>query len=173
MNHSDEFLRLITEFQGRLRAYILSLLGDRNHVDEVLQETNYQIWRLSDEYEPGTNFKAWTFRIAHFQVMSFRQKRLRDHLFFCSETIEKLSIEASDLDQGFADKKQYLEECMQKLSGTHRRILMQHYGENRSLADIGAEIGKSANTVGQLLFRIRKALVKCFSVKERDSHGVR
>ena len=40
MNESDEFLKLITEFQGRLFGFILSLLGDADQANEVLQETN-------------------------------------------------------------------------------------------------------------------------------------
>lgn len=166
MNRDDEFLKLVTEHQDRLYFYILTLIGDRNHVDEVLQETNYQIWKKSHEFVPGTNFKAWVFRIAHFQVMCFRQRHMRDHLVFCMETIEKLSYETSDFDGSFEDRKKFLGECLDALSESNRQAVLGHYGEHRTLEEIGKAIGKTPNAVAQLLFRIRKTLLKCILRKE-------
>ncbi len=67
---SEPFVRLMTEHQGRLFAYVYSLLGNPDAANDVLQEVNVVLWRDSKEFRPGTNFKAWSFRIAHFQVMA-------------------------------------------------------------------------------------------------------
>jgi len=163
----DEFVELVAQHQSQLYFYIQALLGDRGHVDDVLQETNVQIWKKSSEYTPGTKFKAWVFRIAHFQVMYFRQKQLRDRLVFCSETIEKLSGEAKEVSDRYDDLTVFLNECLDHLSPHQRNVIMSRYGEERSLSEIGKEIGKTASAVGQLIFRIRKQLLNCVSQKER------
>ena len=65
----EAFVQLMTEHQGRLYAYVLSLLGDPDQANDVLQETNLVLWRNAGEFQMGSNFRAWAFRIAHFQVM--------------------------------------------------------------------------------------------------------
>jgi DNA-directed RNA polymerase specialized sigma24 family protein len=66
MNESEEFLRLLTDSQGRLFAYFAAALGDFDRANEVLQETNLVMWRKSGEFEMGSNFNAWSYRIAYF-----------------------------------------------------------------------------------------------------------
>src|ERR1700675_2222510 len=73
-----DFVELMTQHQGRLYGYVLSLSGDPDAANDVLQEANIVLWKQSSQFKPGSNFKAWAFRIAHFQFMAYRQKRLRD-----------------------------------------------------------------------------------------------
>lgn len=108
MNNSDEFLQLITEFQGRLFGFVLAMLGDVDQANEVLQETNLVLWRKSDEFEPGSDFKAWSFRIAHFQVMAFRQRQIRDRLVFSDEVIEQFSRDAAAQDEAYEQRIELL-----------------------------------------------------------------
>ena len=77
-SQQDELIELMTQYQGRLYVYMLSLIGNPDAANDVLQETNIVLWKESKQYVPGTNFKAWAFRIAHFQCMAYRQRRLRD-----------------------------------------------------------------------------------------------
>src|SRR6185295_13104725 len=93
-NDSEAFVRLMTEHQGRLFGYIFSLLGDPDAANDVLQEANVILWRDSREFRPGSNFKAWAFRVAHFQVMAFRQRQIRDRLVFEDDMIEVLASAA-------------------------------------------------------------------------------
>ena len=72
------FIELMTEFQPRLYGYILSLAGNPDAANDVLQDVNIVLWKQSSQFKPGSNFKAWSFRIAHFQYMAYRQKRLRE-----------------------------------------------------------------------------------------------
>lgn len=55
MNSSDEFLELISSFQGRLFGFLLSLTGDVDQANEILQETNLVLWKKSDEFQPGSS----------------------------------------------------------------------------------------------------------------------
>lgn len=61
----EAFVQLMTEHQGRLYAYVLSLLGDPDQANDGLQEANLVLWRNAAEFQMGSNFRAWVFRIAH------------------------------------------------------------------------------------------------------------
>jgi RNA polymerase sigma-70 factor (ECF subfamily) len=167
MNHSDEFLHLITEFQGRLFGFMLSMLGDVDQANEVLQETNLVLWRKSDEFQPGSDFKAWSFRVAHFQVMAFRQRQIRDRLVFGDEVIEQVSRDAAKQDEAYEQRIKLLETCVASLSERNRDVLCRFYDQGESLETIAESLKRSANAIGQMLFRIRKSLIQCVADENR------
>jgi RNA polymerase sigma-70 factor (ECF subfamily) len=172
MNKSDEFLGLITEFQGRLFGFLLSLLGDVDQANEVLQETNLVLWKKSDEFRSGSNFKAWSFRVAHFQVMAFRQRQVRDRLVFDDEALEQITCEAGVQDDVYEHRMKLLEDCIVRLPERSREALGLFYEKGESLDSIAATMKRKANAVGQLLFRIRKSLIECVTKKGREATDV-
>jgi RNA polymerase sigma-70 factor, ECF subfamily len=160
-SRQDEFVRLMTEHQGRLFAYILSLLGDPDAANDVLQETNVVLWRDCKEFRLGTNFKAWAFRIAHFQVMAWRQRQIRDRLVFEDDMLEVLAFAAREADEAFDSRQQRLTGCLEKLQPIHREMVRLRYAEGAPLQRIAENRGMTANAVMQALFRIRQSLMQC------------
>ena len=77
---SSDFVELLTSHQARLYGYILSLVFSPTDADDVLQETNRVLWQKSTSFERGTNFAAWVFRIAFYQVQAYRRRRQREKL---------------------------------------------------------------------------------------------
>ena len=75
--NAAEHVRLITEYQPALYAYILTLHPDRVNAQDILQETNLVLWQKAGELRGGTNFKAWAFRIAYFQTLAQLKRRKR------------------------------------------------------------------------------------------------
>jgi RNA polymerase sigma-70 factor, ECF subfamily len=159
--NTDAFVEVMTAHQGRLYAYILTLLGDPDQANDVLQEANMVLWRSAGEYRPGSNFRAWAFRIAHFQVMAHRQRQLRDRVVFDDEILAILDPAAKELDDTFEQREQALTGCLEKLAAAHRELLHNRYAEGQSLQAIAEASRKTANGVAQALFRIRRSLIDC------------
>ena len=160
-HNTDAFVELMTAHQGRLYAYILTLLGDPDQANDVLQEANMVLWRNAAEYRPGSNFGAWAFRIAHFQVMAHRQRQLRDRVVFDDEILALLDPAAKELDETFEQRERALTGCLEKLASVHRDLLHKRYAEGQSLQAIAEACRKTANGVAQALFRIRRSLIDC------------
>ncbi len=53
------------------------LLGDRARAEDVLQEVYLQGWKSFDRFEPGTNCRAWLFKILFHCVNHHRRKWFR------------------------------------------------------------------------------------------------
>jgi RNA polymerase sigma-70 factor (ECF subfamily) len=158
---AEDFVRLMTEHQGRLFGYLYSLLGDADQANEVLQETNVILWRDSQEYRPGSNFKAWAFRVAHFQMMAFRQRQIRDRLVFEDDLIEGLAAGAREADENFEARQKLLDGCLEKLGEPQRDLIRRRYALGESLQSIAERRRMSANAVTQALFRLRQSLMQC------------
>src|SRR3984893_5462769 len=63
LRHRDEFERVaMPQTESLLRA-AFRIAGDRAAAEDMVQETLLRAWRAFDQFERGTNCKAWLFRI--------------------------------------------------------------------------------------------------------------
>ena len=72
-----ELVELLVGIQKQLARYVRSLVPHCSDAEEVLQEVNLFLWNHAAEYEPGTNFAAWAFKVAHYHVLTFRKRQAR------------------------------------------------------------------------------------------------
>src|SRR5512135_3399166 len=63
---------------GNLRAFAVSLCGDKERADALVQETLFKAWNHLDSFKEGTNLKAWLFTILRNTYFSERRKRKRE-----------------------------------------------------------------------------------------------
>lgn len=158
---SREFIAELTGAQRRLHGFIRTLMHDPVVVDEILQETNLAVWEQAERFEPGSNFVAWACRIAWFKVLDHRRRVQRQRLRFSDTLLETIADEAlEDLDMA-ERQRTALVACIADLPGRQRTVLTMHYFKQMSLEQIGVVIDRKANAVGQMIFRIRKALRDC------------
>jgi RNA polymerase sigma-70 factor (ECF subfamily) len=163
---SEELVTLMTQYQGRLYVYILSLIGDANAANDVLQETNVVLWRESRQFIPGTNFRAWAFRVAHFQCMAHRQRRLRDRIVFSDEVVATLAADAKELDKTYERRASAVGRCLERIHARSREALRLRYAEELAVKEVAEKMNRTANAISQLLFRARQWLMQC--VKRDD-----
>ena len=159
---APDFARQITENQQRLYGYIRSLVGNSAWSWDILQETNLVIWEKQASFAPGTNFRAWAFRIAKFQVLAFLRDRKREpFMLLTPDLVELLNDDAEDLAEQHVERLQVLARCRESLNDSSRRLLQLFYEEERSIASIAELLGQSPNAVKQAIYRARRSLMEC------------
>ena len=159
--NTADFVQLMIGCQSRLYAFIMSLVHSPEHAADILQQTNLVMWEKSDEFEMGTNFSAWTFQIARFQVMAFRQRQRRDRHVFDDDAIDAVTREFQRRSDAKEDRLTALSQCMQELGDDARGLLQQRYRDGQAVQEIAQELGHSANRVAVRLHRLRLALLEC------------
>jgi RNA polymerase sigma-70 factor (ECF subfamily) len=156
-----DFVELMTQYQGRLYGYILTLAGDPDVANDVLQEANMVLWKQWNQFEPGSNFKAWAFRIAHFQFMAYRQKKIRDKVLFSDDLLSLLACEAKEVDESYEQRAAALEKCLARMPPRSREAIRLRYADETRVADMAVKMHRNENAVYQILFRARKWLIEC------------
>jgi len=157
-----EFVQLIAAGQRRLYAYILSMLPSPQHADDVLQETNVVLWEKMDTFEPGTNFNAWSFKIAYFQTKAYLKKHRRQSgVIFDAPMIERLASLAASHSDELEERHQTLRGCLAKLGDEDRDLIRRRYQDQRPVNEIAAALGRTAGALRQALYRIRGNLRRC------------
>lgn len=167
---APDFVELMTAFQGRLFGYVMTLTGDPDAANDILQETNVVLWKQSLQFEPGSNFKAWSFRIAHFQFMAYRQRRLRERVFYSDDLLATLADEYKELDEQHDQRADALERCLEQIAPRSRDAIRMRYGDDLPLDALAKKFNRTSNAVSQLLFRARCWLVEC--VKRQNDKAV-
>lgn len=165
-DRSQEYVRLLTQYQGDIRAFIISLVPGSPDVSDILQETNLVLWNKRDHFEPDTNFIAWAFRIAQIEVHKLRTKmRKEKQVLFSDEVIEFLgeSKEPRPIHESYLNA---LEICIRKLDHKQQELIRSRYTSGRSIAKLAEATGENAGALRIALMRIRQALKTCIEKQE-------
>ncbi|GIW97971.1 MAG: DNA-directed RNA polymerase sigma-70 factor [Pirellulaceae bacterium] len=167
-----EIVRLLVAEQLPLSAYIRSLLPGDPAAGDVLQATCMRIWEKRQEFCLGTNFRAWAFAIARFEVLNHRKQQARDRQLYFSEELEELVTE--EMQQHGAVESGHLEalhRCLQKLRPRQRELLMQRYSGQWTIAQMAQQVGRSADGMRVTLHRLRSLVAQCLR-READQGDV-
>lgn len=160
---SEEFVQLFSRSQRRIYLHVLGQVGNPDHADDILQETNVVIWSKFDRFELGTNFIAWSFQIANYEVLKYRDKRRSNKLVFSDDILESLAIESEEQQDDLDLRRSALRECIKKLRPEDRELIETRYAPGSSGRDLAEDLGRPSNSVYQSIGRIRKTLFECVS----------
>lgn len=159
-----EFVSQIARHQAQLHAFIISLMPGVDGVDDVLQETNIVLWEKRKTFESGSNFQAWAFQIARYKVMSHRRKLANLGFETLDEEMLELLSEHREIGSEDLDRRmRALSSCLAKLSEKQRELIERRYLSDKPLATFASEYGRSSESLGVTLFRIRSTLKKCIT----------
>ena len=138
------------------------LAHNQHDAEDLVQETYLKALRNFASFEPGTNFRAWIFKILkntfltscskheHRTTISMDFEEKSWALLATSDTPESLLIEYFDIDA--------VRSAIEQLSTTHREVILLCDVEEVSYREIGEILSIPIGTVMSRLARARKAL---------------
>lgn len=165
LTHPEDpsFADLIAGHQGRLIGYIRTMIPDCHASKDVLQETNMTLLRKSRDFELGSNFTAWSFRIAYFEVLTWRRTMGRDRLQFSNELVESLAKTSERISGNYDSRLDALRTCLEKLPERQRTVVQSHYLQGTPVQEVAKDMNFKANAASQLLHRARHNLFDCIN----------
>ncbi|MEX0867762.1 MAG: sigma factor, partial [Pirellulales bacterium] len=96
MSQSISQLEFEELFRGHARAifgHVRALVPNSQDAEEVFQETSVTLWTKFDQYQRGTDFRAWACRIAYYKVLKLRDRQHRSPKLFSPEFLEAVDEE--------------------------------------------------------------------------------
>ena len=162
------FVMLLTKAQLDLKLYIAALTRDLQDVEDILQETNVDIWRKAATYDPSRPFLPWAKTLAKFQVMRWRKDRARDRLVLDDSVFELMEGLDPDL-QTWA-----LRRSLRRLQEDEFALVRAKYADRKSVPDLARAFRLTEKAVVSRLYRIRKFLyASILSIVKQDSQNGR
>jgi len=156
---------LVQEYQYRLVRYFIFLLGTRDQVDDLVQETWLRVLEHGRSYDGESRFEPWLFAIARNLAIDHARKRTfssldsndddeRDHASF-----SPVSNADSPFEQAArTEDARRLAESLQSLPPMIREALVLRFQEELSLQEISHVVGASVSTISSRIYRGLAAL---------------
>lgn len=143
----DALEALVREVSPRLKV-IFRGGSPASEIEELVQETWFQVHRSRHTWRPGEMFLPWVYSIArHIRSQSYRKRTRRAEV----ELDEKLSIPVPELSYAF-------EQLLSELPESQRQVLILMKVEGRSLEEVAAATGSSVGSVKQKVHRAYEKL---------------
>lgn len=143
-----------------MRAFAISLCGNRDHADDLVQEALVKAWNHLDSFEEGTNLKAWLFTILRNAYFSELRKTRREVSDSQGQLAASLSVPAEQ--HGHLDLLD-LNRALSKLPPDQREALILVGAEGFSYEDAASISGCAVGTVKSRVNRARSRLNELLS----------
>jgi len=159
--------QLFLRHSNTIRGYLYAATPDLGELDDLLQETFLIVTRKAVDFEPGTDFLAWTRAIIRFQVLQVRRAVVTQPQTLDADVIDLLLADAAPIDTG-SERVTALLHCLDKLSPRVRQAVDLRYGDGRKSADIADLLSIAKETVYVMLSRARESLRRCIDQRLRS-----
>lgn len=164
------FLELLNEHERSLRIYVLALIHDRGHAEDILQLARITMWKRFGDFEAGSNFEAWSRKIALNQILNHRRSAKRKPLHLVDpEFVESIAQEIDRQSDHLALRSEALRKCIKQLPETHRTTILLRYHDDCDISKIAELTSRTETAVYRLLSRIRAALNECITDQIRNA----
>ena len=146
----------------RLYNFACWLTQDRQEAEDLVQETYAKALKGFTSFQPGTNFRAWIYKILRNTFLTSRTglkaaatepldpEGDEENLPTVKETPESILLQRSDW--------QLVQQALEQLPVAHREVLLLCEVEEMSYQEIAATLAVPMGTVMSRLSRARSAL---------------
>jgi RNA polymerase sigma-70 factor (ECF subfamily) len=159
---SESFEQLAMPHFERLYNFACWLTHDRQEAEDLVQETYAKALKGFSSFQPGTNFRAWIYKILRNAFLTSRTglkatttvpldlEGEEEALPVISETPESILLQRSD--------GRLVQQALEQLPVAYREVLLLCEVEEMSYQEISATLAIPMGTVMSRLSRARKAL---------------
>jgi RNA polymerase sigma-70 factor, ECF subfamily len=150
------------------------LTQDRAEAEDLVQETYAKALRGFSGFQPGTNFRAWIFRILRNAFLTSRTG-LKSTVDLDEEVTETIASSTPSAETALIEQanRELVQQALTELSVPFREILLLCDVEEMSYEDIAQVLAIPVGTVMSRLHRARKALRTRLEEKfARGAHAV-
>tara|TARA_R110002111_G_scaffold2705_4_gene17958 strand:+ start:50866 stop:51435 length:570 start_codon:yes stop_codon:yes gene_type:complete len=158
---SEQFVSLLARHHSLIRGFIGTLLPHQTDAEDVFQQTCLVLWRKWTIFDAEQSFSAWACGIAFYEVKNFQRIQSRDRLYFSDEVLSLIAEQQTNSLSETDRQKQALDECIQKLDGENRQLILDCYHGQQTIKEISQQIGRSADAIYKKLSRLRLRLMDC------------
>ncbi len=137
-----------------MRAFARVLCRENDRADDLVQDAVVRAIAAINQFQPGSNFKAWMFTILrNLHISSFRERRF---LFESLEEVDRVLLQAPGQEHAMAMRT--LDAAVQRLAPARREALILVVAHGLSYEEVAAICGCAVGTVKSRVARAREEL---------------
>ncbi|WP_186197219.1 RNA polymerase sigma factor [Burkholderia gladioli] len=143
----------------RLRRYARALIHNRELADDLVQDTLERALRHTEQFQAGTDLRAWLFTIMHnvFANQARRPGARAEHVSMDDEALPEAALAVSSGATRSLEVRD-LDYALQRLPVDQRQVVLLVGLEELSYAEVALALGIPVGTVMSRLSRGRERL---------------
>lgn len=164
----EAYDELIRRYQERIYTTIYHMTSNHEDANDLVQETFIKAFRVLKTFKGTSSFYTWLYRIAINKTINFlKQRQGRVHLSLNDmdfnaeqdpDLVALISEKTPRRDINLAELQEKLNAAMQKLSETHRLVVVLHDVQGLPHEEIAKIMDCNIGTVRSRLFYARQQL---------------
>jgi RNA polymerase sigma-70 factor, ECF subfamily len=151
-----------------LRAFAISLCGNVDRADDLVQETLLRAIANIDSFQPGTNMSAWLFTILRNHFRSEYRKRRRE--VEDSEGRYAETLKSQPEQYGHVEFREF-RQALTQLPADQREALVLVGASGFSYEEAAHICGCAVGTIKSRVNRARTRLAELMSIEAADDFG--
>jgi RNA polymerase sigma-70 factor (ECF subfamily) len=160
-----EFLALYSREAKHVYQFIRTLVSNQADAEDAFQEVSAALWKKFDQFERGSNFRAWALQMARFCVSNLRQRQHRAGPQLSEDAFNVVADDVAEMHELLERQHQALADCYQELPVANRQLIDQRYRSDVSVKELAEKLKRPLRTVYRLLDRIHSGLLDCVERK--------
>ena len=162
---------VVDRYWDRLFRWLFHMTHDRHQAEDLCQETFLKALAAIGSFRPGSNFRAWLFRIGHNNFVNLKRsgKRVR------GTTTDDFAAPAGPTPTDVLAGREALMAVMaaiEDLPPDFRAALLMHTQEGLSYREIAAIVKTTEETARWRVFKARQKLMKVLHPDHTDQKEI-
>ena len=146
-----------------LRRVLWNRVGDKDVVDDLMQEIGLAISRSELRPKEAGRLGAWLYQVAVRQAYLYRRKMGRYRRHVESTPVDSIEAVGQETENPLhwvlgREHRQAVRKALEGLREIDREILMLKYSENWTYQQLAAHLGVTVHTIEHRLLKAKKEL---------------
>ncbi len=178
----QEFEEVALVHLDQLFRMALRLCRNRSEAEDLVQETYLRAFRHFDQFDPGSNCRAWLLAILHNTFVNRVKREGREVLELDEGELDRARINSSEVMATIANPEEELFKhvvdadvvgALERLPLRFREVILLADVEECSYKEIAQICGVPVGTVMSRLFRARQLVRRALVATYRERNGMR
>jgi len=146
------------------------VIGDRQTAEDLVQETYLEAWKSFRRFEPGTNCRAWMFKILFHVIYHHRRKWVRFKFTGEEEVLEETLVYQPPVPEEITDEDMLA--ALDRVPQNYRDVLLLADVQEFSYKEVAETLNIPVGTVMSRLSRGRAILRTQLAAATKPSQAV-
>ena len=158
---------LLRDHGDDLYRYCRSFVGNDIYAENLVQTVFLQVYQDLHRFQGRCSVRSWMFAIARHRSLNFVKAVRRGTTSTDPETLAGQRDErpVADVELTHHPERKALAECVDRLKGTERALIVLRFGDQLAYHDMERLTGEPAATLRMRLSRALRLLEKCLEGK--------
>ena len=153
------YARLVERYWDRLYRWLYQLPRDRHAAEDLTQETFLKALAALNSFRPGSNFRAWIFRIGHNNFVNRKRVDRRTRVPM-PDDMPAPTTGGAEASAEWREALERVNQAVADLPPDFRGALLLRVEQGLSFREVAKVMGVTEETARWRVFKARQRLVK-------------